>query len=88
MTVELTTAQDAIPEPRICPHIKAFNVIPENSEVIRRVSRNDLPGLQELFDNREASPLDVDPRGSSLLSASLTGNGFVRNKVSEVLFAI
>lgn len=79
LTVELTTAQRAFHEPRICPRIKAFNVVPENSEVIRCVSRNDLRGLQKLFDNREASPLDVDPRGYSLLSASLTCDCLVRN---------
>lgn len=88
LTVELITAQGAFSEPRICPRIKAFNVVPENSEVIRCVSRNDLPGLQKLFDNREASPLDVDPRGYSLLSVSLTGNGLGRNMNSNILFFI
>ena len=64
-----------------------LNLVPESSEVIRRVSRNDLLGLQKQFDNREASPLDVDPRGYSSLSVSLTGGGFVRNIDSNVLLS-
>ena len=79
LTVEFTITQGDFPEPCLCRCIKAFNVVPENSEVIQCVSRNDLPGLQKLFDNRKASPLDVDPRGYSLLSASLTSDSLVRS---------
>ena len=50
--------------------IRIINVIPKDSDVIQCVLRNDLQSLQMLFDNREASPLDVDPQGHSLLSVS------------------
>ena len=50
--------------------IKTINVVPPNSDVIQCVLRNDLQSLQMLFDKREASPLDVDPQGFSLLSVS------------------
>ena len=57
--------------PRISPHLRTFNVIPDDSEVIRCIEENDLDGLQTLFDKREASPTDVTSEGSSLLSVSV-----------------
>ncbi len=56
--------------PRISPRLRTFNVIPDDSEIISCIKRNDLNGLQTLFDRREASPTDVDSRGFSLLSVS------------------
>ena len=50
--------------------IRTINVVPKDSNVIQCVLRNDLRSLQMLFDKREASPLDVDPQGFSLLSVS------------------
>ena len=57
--------------PRMSPRLRTFNVVPDDSEIIRCVERNDLNGLQTLFDKREASPTDVDSRGFSLLSVSV-----------------
>ena len=57
--------------PRISPRLRTFNVVPEDSEIINCIKRNDLNGLQLLFDKREASPTDVDPKGFSLLSVSV-----------------
>ena len=57
--------------PRISPRLRTFNVVPDDSEVISCIKRNDLNGLQLLFDKREASPTDVGSRGSSLLSVSV-----------------
>ena len=57
--------------PRISPRLRTFNVVPDNSEIISCIKRNDLNGVQLLFDKREASPTDVDPRGFSLLSVSI-----------------
>ena len=57
--------------PRISPRLRTFNVIPDDSEIISCIQRNDLNRLQMLFDNREASPTDVDSRGFSLLSVSV-----------------
>lgn len=54
--------------PRISPYIKAINVVPDDSEIIRCVKRNDLQGVRMLFERREASPTDVDEKGFSLLS--------------------
>ena len=58
------------PGPRISPQIRTFNVVPEGSEIIQCVQNNDLQGVRSLFNLGKASPLDVDPRGFSLLSAS------------------
>lgn len=55
-------------EPRISPYIKAITVVPDDSEIIRCVKRNDLQDVRKLFERREASPTDVDERGFSLLS--------------------
>ena len=60
-----------VSSPRISPRLRTFNVVPDDSEIIFCVMRNDLKGLQTLFDKREASPTDVDPRGISLLSVSV-----------------
>ena len=57
--------------PRISPRLRTFNVVPDDSEIISCIKRNDLNGLQILFDKREASPTDVDSRGFSLLSVSV-----------------
>lgn len=57
--------------PRISPRLRTFNVVPDDSEIINCVKRNDLDGLQTLFDKREASPRDVDSGGFSLLSVSV-----------------
>ena len=57
--------------PRISPRLRTFNVIPDNSEIMSCIQRNDINGLQTLFDKREASPTDVDSRGFSLLSVSV-----------------
>ena len=61
-------AVNELAEPRICPYVAVFNVVPGDSEIFRCVSYNDLPGIQKLFDNGEASPTDVDKSGFSLLS--------------------
>lgn len=47
--------------PRISPRLRTFNVVPDDSNIISCIKRNDLNGLQLLFDKREASPTDVDP---------------------------
>ena len=54
--------------PRLYPYIQTFNVIPQDSQIIQYVSRNDVQGARRLFDANLASPLDVDPCGFSLLS--------------------
>ena len=57
--------------PRISPRLTTFNVIPDDSEIINCIKRNDFNGLKTLFDKREASPTDVDSGGFSLLSVSV-----------------
>ena len=53
--------------PPISPIITTFNVISLESDIFRCAIENDLSGMQKLFDAKEASPLDVDPFGVSLL---------------------
>ena len=55
---------------RISPHIRTFNVVPTGSSIITSIRENDLERVQKLFAEGQASPLDVDPRGSSLLQVS------------------
>ena len=57
---------------RISPHIKTFNVVPVGSSIIACVVQNDLEGVKKLFTEGQASPLDVDPKGNSLLQVSET----------------
>ena len=57
--------------PRMSPRLRTFNVVPDDSEIIRCVKRNDLNELQTLFDKQEASLTDVDSRGFSLLSVGV-----------------
>ncbi len=57
---------------RISPHIKTFNVVPIGSPVIQCVKKHDLEGVQKLFAKGRASPLDVDPKGNSLLQVGET----------------
>lgn len=70
---------------RISPQIKNFNVVPVGSSIIRCVTKNDLEGMQKLFAEGQASPLDVDPKGNSLLQVSEThssGNAHVDSSLS------
>lgn len=53
---------------RISPRLRTFNVIPDDSQVIHCIRGNDILGVQRLFTEGKASPLDVDSRGFSLLS--------------------
>ena len=51
----------------IYPQINTFNVVPDDSAIIQCVRKNDLRGVQTLFDLGAASARDVDSRGISLL---------------------
>ena len=57
--------------PAVPPHINTFNVIPDDSEIIHCIFKNDLRGIQTLFDLGKASARDVDSRGLSLLQVSI-----------------
>ena len=70
VTISFNWAQDGGPGYSLGRFVKTVNVVPADSEVIQCVSRNDLRSLQMLFDKHEASPLDVDPQGFSLISVS------------------
>lgn len=60
--------QDTVGAQKISPYIRTFNVIPKDSAIINSVLHNNLEEVQNLFASGEASPLDVDPDGFSLLS--------------------
>ena len=53
---------------RIPPRLRTFNVIPYDSQIIDCIRDNDILGVQRLFTEGKASPLDVDSDGFSLLS--------------------
>ena len=70
VTVSFRRLQDDRHGYSLYRRVRTINVVPKDSDVIQCVLRNDLQSLQMLFDKREASPLDVDPEGFSLLSVS------------------
>lgn len=69
---------------RISPHIETFNVVPVGSSIIKCVMQNDLEGVKKLFAEGQASPLDVDPKGNSLLQVSVTHLSVLRT-LTQVL---
>ena len=70
--VALFNVMREIRGPRISPRLRTFNVVPDDSEIVKCVRRNDIDRLQTLLDKGEASPTDVDSRGFSLLSVSVS----------------
>ena len=78
ITINCQRTQDTLLRTALSRRIKSINVVPKDSEVIQCVLRNDLRSLRILFDKREASPLDVDPQGCSLLSVSHLNYTFTR----------
>jgi hypothetical protein len=56
----------------ICPSIRVFRVISENSPALIAIFRGDIPALQVLFAKGEARPSDQMKWGISLLHVSLT----------------
>lgn len=83
ITINFQRTQDALLRTVLSRRIKSINVVPKDSEVIQCISRNDLRSLRILFDKREASPLDVDPQGRSLLSVSLSITIFPKSSTQE-----
>lgn len=49
---------------------RIYNIVPNDSEIFRRVKQGDEAGVMELFQARKASPFDKDQRGQSLLLVS------------------
>ena len=70
--VTLFNVMREIRGPRISPRLRTFNVVPDDSEIVKSVRYNDIHRLQTLLDKGEASPTDVDSRGFSLLSVSVS----------------
>ncbi len=68
VSIMFSESQDTVGAQKMSPYICAFNVIPKDSAIIKSVLRNDLEEVRNLFASGEASPLDVDPDGFSLLS--------------------
>ncbi|MCJ1405080.1 hypothetical protein MMC11_008306, partial [Xylographa trunciseda] len=56
--------------------ITTFNVVPQDAEIIRCVSKRDIEGVRRLFDRKQASARDVDPDGFSLLSYAMNPRCF------------
>ena len=68
VSIKFSAIWDTMGAQKISPYIRTFNVIPKDSAIINSVLHNDLEEVQALFASGEASPLDVDPDGFSLLS--------------------
>ena len=52
---------------QIFPLLSTFAVVPDDAEVIRFVHKNNIDGIQDLFQRRLAAPSDRDSGGSTLL---------------------
>lgn len=61
--------------PAITPQINTFNVVSDDSAIIQCVLKNDLRGVQTLFDLGAASARDVDSQGISLLYVGIAHRG-------------
>lgn len=46
---------------------RIYNIIPDDSEIIRKISCGDLLGVRQMFSSRNASPFDRTSDGMSLL---------------------
>ncbi|KAF3060532.1 hypothetical protein CFAM422_011211 [Trichoderma lentiforme] len=46
---------------------RVYNIIPNDSEIIKKINSGDLIGVREMFNNRDASPFDRNAAGGSLL---------------------
>ena len=68
VSIMFSEIRDIMGAQKISPYIRTFNVIPKDSAIINSVLHNNLEEVQNLFASGEASPLDVDPNGFSLLS--------------------
>ncbi|KIY03744.1 uncharacterized protein Z520_00435 [Fonsecaea multimorphosa CBS 102226] len=67
LSLTLQSPFDVRQQSGICTGLKTVNVIPQDSDAFKCIKRNDLSGLQKLFNLGQASPFDVDPEGGSLL---------------------
>ena len=68
VSIMFSEIQDTMGAQKISPSIRTFNVIPKGSAIIKSVLHNNIEEVRSLFASGEASPLDVDPDGFSLLS--------------------
>jgi hypothetical protein len=59
------------PQPGWDYGLRVYNIVPEDSQVIRYVQMNDATTVAELFRERKASPFDRDPENRTLLWVSL-----------------
>ena len=71
----------------IPPRLRTFNVIPKDSQIIDCIRENDILGVQRLFTEGKASPLDVDSCGFSLLSV-LSPNTAPETKSTDFRFSM
>ena len=52
---------------QICPFLSTFAVVPRDAEVFRFIDRNNIDGIQDLFQRRLAAPSDRGESGMTLL---------------------
>ncbi len=67
LTLSLAHIQDQRGHYQVCPLLATFATVPENADVMILVGRNDVAGLQFLFQRRLAAPSDRDERGKTPL---------------------
>lgn len=67
LTLSVANTQNQRGYNQICPLISTFAVLPMDAEVMRFAGRNDVKGIQSLFERRLAAPSDRDKLGRTAL---------------------
>lgn len=67
LTLSLAHIQDQRGHYQVCPLLATFAVVPEYADVMIFARKNDVAGLQSLFERRLAAPSDRDEEGETPL---------------------
>lgn len=84
ISVQLRLSEDMSQYLDIPPVVRSLNVVSFDSPIIQSIVQNDLARVRKLFDERKASPQDVDPDGFSLLSVSYRSMGTCRTLLTAI----
>ncbi|KAL8930217.1 MAG: hypothetical protein Q9208_000834 [Pyrenodesmia sp. 3 TL-2023] len=67
LTLSLARTQDQRGHYQVCPLLATFAIVPEDADVMLFARRNDVAGLQSLFERRLAAPNDRNETGQTPL---------------------
>ncbi|KAI4263553.1 MAG: hypothetical protein L6R42_001308 [Xanthoria sp. 1 TBL-2021] len=67
LNLSVANTQDQRGYYQICPFLSTFAVIPKDAEIMRFVMKNNIEGIQDLFQRGLAAPSDREEDGTTLL---------------------